>query len=63
MKRVFVDTSGFFALIVAKDENHGSAHELFKLAQRESWVLVTTNAVVFETHAQLLHRARPARRP
>jgi uncharacterized protein len=61
VKRVFVDTSGFFAHIVAKDENHSSAHELFKLAQREAWRLVTTNAVVFETHALLLHRARPGR--
>ncbi len=61
MKRVFVDTSGFYALIVGKDENHGRAHELFTLAQREAWRLVTTNAVVFEAHALLLHRARPGR--
>ena len=53
MKRVFVDTSGFYALIVGKDENHGRARELFTLAQREAWRLVTTNAVVFEAHALL----------
>ncbi len=34
---------------------------LFSLAQREGWRLVTTNAVVFETHALLLHRSRPGR--
>jgi predicted nucleic acid-binding protein len=61
VKRVFVDTSGFFALIVAKDENHSSAHDLFKLAEHEAWGLVTTNAVIFETHALLLHCARPGR--
>jgi predicted nucleic acid-binding protein len=51
VRRVFVDTSGFYALIVGKDENHDRADELFTLAQREAWRLVTTNAVVFETHA------------
>ena len=61
MRRVFVDTSGFYALIVGKDENHGRADELFTLAQREAWRLVTTNAVVFEAHALLLHRSRPGR--
>lgn len=61
MRRVFVDTSGFYALIVGKDENHGRADELFGLAHREAWRLVTTNAVVFETHALLLHRSRPGR--
>ena len=61
MRRVFVDTSGFYALIVGKDENHGRADELFTLAQREEWGLVTTNAVVFEAHALILHRSRPGR--
>jgi predicted nucleic acid-binding protein len=41
--------------------NHGRADELFGLAQREAWRLVTTNAVVFETHALLLHRSRSGR--
>lgn len=61
MKRVFVDTSGFFALVVRDDQNHERAHELFMRAQQERWRLLTTNAVVFETHALLLHRARPGR--
>jgi uncharacterized protein len=61
VRRVFVDTSGFYALIVGKDENHGRADQLFTRAQREAWRLVTTNAVIFETHALLLHRARPGR--
>lgn len=61
VRRVFVETSGFYALIVGKDENHGRAQELFTLAHREAWRLVTTNAVVIETHALLLHRSRPGR--
>jgi predicted nucleic acid-binding protein len=61
VRRVFVDTSGFYALIVGKDENHGRAEELLTLAQRETWRLVTTNAVVFEAHVHLLHRSRPGR--
>jgi predicted nucleic acid-binding protein len=61
VKRVFVDTSGFYALIVRDDENHARAHEVFQRAHLEAWSLLTTNAVVFETHALLLHRARPGR--
>jgi len=61
LKQVFVDTSGFYALIVSRDDNHARAHQLFMRAARESWKLVTTNAVLFETYALLLARARPAR--
>ena len=61
MKLVFVDTSGFYALMVERDENHGRAQELFSVAQRERWWLVTTNMVVVEAHALLLHRTRPGR--
>lgn len=61
MRRVFVDTSAFFALTVSKDENHVRTRELFAQAARESWKLVTTNAVLFETYALLLNRSRPGR--
>jgi predicted nucleic acid-binding protein len=61
LKQVFVDTSGFYALIVRRDDNHARAHQLFTRAAREKWRLVTTNAVLFETYALLLARARPAR--
>jgi uncharacterized protein len=47
--------------MVGNDENHLRAQELFTLAQRERWRLVTTNVVAVETHALFLHRARPAR--
>ena len=61
MRPVFVDTSGFYALIVQRDDNHPRAHLLFTRAADERWRLVTTNAVVFETHALLLARARRSR--
>jgi uncharacterized protein len=61
LKPVFVDTSGFYALIVHRDQNHPRAHPILPRAVRETWRLVTTNAVVFETYALLLARARPPR--
>ena len=61
MWHVFVDTSAFFALTVVEDQNHIHTRELFAQAYRESWSLVTTNAVVAETHALILNRARPGR--
>lgn len=61
MRRVFIDTSAFFALGVSQDRNHARARELFSEADRESWRFITTNAVVFETHALLLNRARAGR--
>ncbi|MBI4872873.1 MAG: type II toxin-antitoxin system VapC family toxin [Candidatus Riflebacteria bacterium] len=62
MRRVFVDTGGFFALIAREDPHHASAKALFEHAARESWRLVTTNAVVIECYTLLLTRSRPARR-
>ncbi len=61
MWHVFVDTSAFFALTVVEDQSHIHTRELFAQAYRESWSLVTTNAVVVETHALILNRARPGR--
>ncbi len=46
MKRVFIDTSGFYALLIVDDHNHTRAEELFRIGERERWRLVTTNAVV-----------------
>jgi predicted nucleic acid-binding protein len=42
VRRVFVDTGGFFALLVAEDRNHAHARELFRLSER----LVRTRFVV-----------------
>lgn len=62
MRRVFVDTGGFVALLVAEDQMHDRAEALFTSASRERWALVTTNAVVIETYSVLLARARDGRR-
>ncbi|MBI4230071.1 MAG: type II toxin-antitoxin system VapC family toxin [Planctomycetes bacterium] len=61
MKRVFVDSGGFFAHLVSEDRSHAHASEVFATAADESWALVTTNAVVYETHALLTNRAREGR--
>jgi len=61
VRRVFVDTGGFFGLMAAEDAVHDRAVELFTQADRERWQLITTNAVVYETHALLLTRARQGR--
>jgi len=61
VKRVFIDTSGFYALLIVDDRNHERAEELFRVGAREGWRSVTTNAVVVEAHALFLHRSRPGR--
>lgn len=62
MKRVFVDTGWFVAVLVAEDAHHLRAMELLERAESEGWSLVTTNAVVVETYSMLLSRARDSRR-
>jgi predicted nucleic acid-binding protein len=61
VKRVFVDTSAFFAHLVAEDAHHAEARALFERAARESWTLITTNAVVWETYTLTRVRARNGR--
>lgn len=61
MKRVFVDTSAFFAHLVAEDANHREARALFERADREAWTLITTDAVVWETYTLIRIRARNGR--
>jgi len=56
MKRVFVDTSGFYAALNYRDAQHVSAAALFNRARAEQWQLFTTNFVVAETHALILAR-------
>lgn len=62
MRRVFVDTGGFVALLVAEDRMHEQAAVLIRTAAAERWSLVTTNLVVVETYSVLLARARDGRR-
>lgn len=56
MKTVFVDTSGFYALLDGSDPFHPTAKDLFSRSQTESWRLVTTNYVVHETWAVIQTR-------
>ena len=62
MKRVFIDSGGFFALLAAEDRFHDHAWSVFSQANAERWRLVTTNAVVVETYSLLLVRSRGGRR-
>jgi predicted nucleic acid-binding protein len=61
VKQVFVDSGGFFALLVPQDHSHAAALDVFARAELEHWSLVTTNIVVIETYALLLARTRPGR--
>ena len=58
MKRVFIDTGGFFAAVAPADSDHEHAKELFLRAEAERWALITTDVVVAETHALMLNRLR-----
>jgi uncharacterized protein len=61
VRRVFVDTSAFFAHLVAEDAHHAKARALFERADREAWTLITTNAVVWETYTLVRIRAHNGR--
>jgi len=52
----FVDTSGFYSLLVKRDDMHSKAREILKQASRQKTRFVTTDYVLDET-ATLL-RAR-----
>lgn len=61
MKQVFVDSGGFFAHLAGTDAHHERAVALFQEAKAQGWLLITTNAVVFETYTLLLYRTRNGR--
>jgi len=56
MKTVFVDTSGFYALLAATDPAHAKVAAAFLQAERENWNLLTTNYVVHESWAIIQNR-------
>jgi len=56
MKTVFVDTSGFYAVLDSSDPFHLSATTAFERAEREQGTLLTTSYVVHETWALVQHR-------
>lgn len=61
MNTVFVDSGGFFASMEADDAHHRHAKSVFVTARAQRWKLITTNAVVYETHALLTARAKDRR--
>src|SRR5215469_13318865 len=56
MRRLFVDTSAYFALTDRRDENHEAAAHFIQQLSRERAELLTTNYIVAETHTLLLDR-------
>jgi predicted nucleic acid-binding protein len=62
VKRVFVDSSGFFAFDCQDDRWHERARTFFAEADAGRWSMVTSNAVIYEVHALLLTRMREGRR-
>jgi predicted nucleic acid-binding protein len=61
VKRVFIDSGAFFALVVTQDASHAAATATFHRAQDQRWGLTTTNVVVIETYALLLSRTHAGR--
>lgn len=53
---LFIDTSGFYALLVASESEHESVSNAFRHAVEKGRRLVTTNYVLVETTALLQHR-------
>ena len=51
MKQVFVDTSGFYAMLDKTDPFHPAVRSYFQQAMDEKWTLQTTDYVVHETWA------------
>jgi uncharacterized protein len=56
LRRVFIDTSAFFALTAPRDDDHHTALVIQQRLITERWRLYTTNLVLAETHALLLTR-------
>ena len=56
LRRVFLDTSAYFALTDFQDTNHAKAKALAARFAQERWRLFTTNLILAETHALLLSR-------
>ena len=53
---IFVDTSGFYAILVQKDEKHKEAKQVLKLALTRRQGFVTTDYVLDETATLLKAR-------
>jgi len=60
-RELFVDTSGWFPLVVQRNPDHRSVTHALRQRVQSGARIVTSNLVVAETHALLLRRVgRPA---
>lgn len=55
-RRVFVDTSAYFALAAPRDQRHRDATNIEARLIAQGWRLFTTNFILAEAHALLLVR-------
>jgi predicted nucleic acid-binding protein len=53
MRPLFLDTSGWAAALIARDQNHAAAAEFYRKAQQHRQAFLTTNLVVAEMHAMI----------
>jgi predicted nucleic acid-binding protein len=56
MRRVFVDTSGFYAFLDGGDPFHKACAKLWSRAQEEEWDLITSSYVIHESWALIQAR-------
>lgn len=57
MAELLIDTSAWYPAMVASHPDHAAVAQVLADAVRAGARLVTTNLIVMETHALLLHRA------
>ncbi len=55
-RQVFLDSSGFLALVNPRDTHHTQARAAWERLTKEGWRTFTSNLVVAETHALFLTR-------
>jgi hypothetical protein len=55
-REVFIDTSGFYAVLVGKDDRHAEAVDVFRGAEKEGRRFATTDYVLDETATLLMAR-------
>ena len=58
MTETFIDTSGFYALLIGADDQHAAAAAFMRTAARDRRPLVTTDYVLDETATLLTARGR-----
>jgi uncharacterized protein len=58
-RRVFVDTSGWYALTDSRDTNHTAAARRFRRVTREGRPVFTTNYVIGESYTLVMSRLGP----